>query len=745
MPFILFGLSINVNYYNSSKSHEILTLYNSFPFKCSKQAKNIICSFDQMPSTSVFKAKTRFFNIKPKFVSNKFFLEIICKKNCILISKSDNLYNNPLLTLKEKNSAKKWIIIANKKQFSNQKQKGLNFYFHNSPKIYVGAIDEKQNPINVSNTSKDVMDYFEILKKFHKGRNISIDADDYIKNYPNSMFLSDILYMKMVCLDKTNDSEDLIQIAKKWIKKYSFDEKLPNVLLLMAKNYSKMGFLSDASYFFNRIITEYPDTKESRLAMIYLADQLYMSGDSKKAMKLYERVLFSSKNIDIASLAAVRLATRYVNSGEFKKAYQYYKKIYSANKSFLLKDRQKAYELAKLLANHQMYSLAIDITGDLFKKTRTEDDLYEPFLYDLALWSYDNKDYKISIKYINLYLNKFPFGDYSDQVKSLRDKVLFNIPDKNLTRMLNNINKIIKKYKATDIAKKALVKKINILYKLKKYRDILNLNEKIKNLPKNLFPEKKEFISKVEKKYAICLLNKAECAKAVTLIKKYHIILNKKYDEKIYQCAMKVYAYNTAFAICNKYLDTPDNKIFIKWTKRALDALWGMKDYKKIVLGVDDLCGVMKKGCYKYKVYQFFAYWNLHRYKKALEVAKRLDKTKDIRNTDAFIKIVDWALKNNNNLLAATYAKKIIDLQNKFKVYPYSPFVEFTYVKYTQNKKAAIKVLKDMLNRVSGENKARAYYFLANLTKNKKYINECLKVKNSKLWKGICKDAKSLF
>jgi hypothetical protein len=34
---------------------------------------------------------------------------------------------------------------------------------------------------------------------------------------------------------------------------------------------------------------------------------------------------------------------------------------------------------------------------------------------------------------------------------------------------------------------------------------------------------------------------------------------------------------------------------------------------------------------------------------------------------------------------------------------------------------------------------------LANLTKDKKYIEKCLKVKNSKLWRGLCEDAKDLF
>lgn len=744
-PLLLFSLEINVDYFQKLDiKNEIATMYNDFPFLCSKKNNTVLCEFDKMPSTYVFKAKSAFFKFTPFFKNNKFYLKIECKNRCYLFSQDDNLYMNPLLTLTDKRVAKKWIIISSAEPYlSKKKPKGLNFYFKNSPKIFIGAVDENQNPIIVSKQSQDVMKYFEILKSFQKGMDVSDEIDDFINRYPNSVFVPDVLYMKMVLLEKNNAPEDLVEIGKKWIKKYAYDDKLPKVLLLMAKAYSQMGFLSDASYFFNRIITEYPGTKEADLAIIFLADQLYSTGDAKKAMRLYENVLFSTKDIDIASLAAARLAQRYMDSGNFKKAYEYYKKIYKANKKFLLKDKKKAFDLAKLLATHNMYSLAIDIGEDLIKKLKYTDDLYEPLLYYLAVWNYKVKNYKKSLFYIDMYLKKFPFGDYSDSLKALKDKVLFNLPGKDLNAQLKYIDKIIKEYKGSEIALKALVKKAKILKKLKKYSEILAMEDKLKAVPKNLFPKKDEFLKKVKKEYALMLLNKNRCIDAVELIKKYHLILDKKYDDKIYECAIKAMDYGLASRICNKYLDSPDDKVFIKWMKRKIEALKGLGDYKNLVIAIDDLCGVYKN-CHKYRLYKFFALWNLGEYKKALEVAKSI-KQKDIKNTDVYIKIVKWALENKNYLLAATFAKKIIDLQNEYKVYPYSPFAEFVYAKYTKNKKEAVKVLKELLKRVKGEDKARALFMLANLTNEKKYLDECLKVKDSKLWKGLCEDAKGLF
>lgn len=279
---------------------------------------------------------------------------------------------------------------------------------------------------------------------------------------------------------------------------------------------------------------------------------------------------------------------------------------------------------------------------------------------------------------------------------------------------------------------------------MKKYDEILKLEDKLKNIPEKIFPDKKEFLKKVKKEYIKMLLKENKCIKAIELIKKYKIILDKKFDEKVYECAMLAKTYDLASVICNKYLNLADDEIFKKWMKRKIEALWALKDYKNVVTAVDDLCNVLKKGCYKYLRYKFFALWNLNEKKAALEVAKKLEAFDKIQNADVFNKIINWALKNNDNLMAASFAKKTIDLQNKFKAFPYSPFVEFVYAKYTKDKKEAIKVLKSLLNRVKGEDKARALFMLANLTKEKKYLEECLNIKDSKLWKGLCKDAMEL-
>jgi len=737
-----YGLEINVDYATKdNKPYEIMNIKNDEPFECRKLERFVKCKFDKIPSTPVFKSGTIFFNIKPLF-KKSFYLIIEVKTPFFLKANEDDLYNNPKIGVKIK-KAKKWTIVAGKIiPYVRQKQpKGLNFFFVHSPKVYIGSIDEYGNPIKINNQTSDIIKYFAIKKAYKKGKDVLDDINEFIKDYPNSVFLPDIEFLKLKILDSENKSDEVIKLGKEWIKKFAFNENLPKVLLLIARNYTKMGFMSDASYFYQRIITEYPDTKEAYLAMIYWADQMYISGDSKKAFELYKKALYSTKDLDVASLAAMRLAQRYMDKGDIKTAFEYYQKVYKANKNFILKDKNKAFELAKTLASHQLYSLAIDIGTDLLKRLKKLDDLYEPLEYYLAVWAYDEGNYKLAKYWIDKYLTDFPYGDYSDQLNTLRDKVIFEVNDTNASAELERIDEILKKYKGDPIVKKALKKKIELLYKFKKYEELLKLlnSDEAKDIVKD-----KNFVKKVALEYAITLLKEKKCFKLVDVIKKYNLTLDKKYDAELYNCAMKAMDYKLASRICNKYLDSADDKTFEIWIERKIKALEGLGDYKDIVTAVDDLCRV-KKECHDYELKKFFALWKLKRFKEALKTAKIIEKKADIKNADAYIKIVNYALQNNDTLLAALYAKKIIDLQNKFKTYPYSPSVEFTFAKYTKNKKEAIKVLKDLLNRVNGEDKARALYMLASLTGDKKYLDKCLKVKDSTLWKGLCKDAKSLF
>jgi hypothetical protein len=114
--FYLYSLELNIDYFKNKQKYEILTLYNNETFFCLKQNKQIICEFNKLPSTPVFKNKTIFFNIQPQFKNKKFYLIISVKGFYQIKNFNEHLYKNALITPFRIIKAKKWVIIASNKK-----------------------------------------------------------------------------------------------------------------------------------------------------------------------------------------------------------------------------------------------------------------------------------------------------------------------------------------------------------------------------------------------------------------------------------------------------------------------------------------------------------------------------------------------------------------------------------------------------------------------------------------------------
>jgi len=731
--FYLIGLEIVVD---TNNNYSVLTMQNDKNFICKKKDNyTIVCKFPMLPDTPVFSTNTLFFKISPFFDKQQFYMKISSKNRIFIKSFKKNLYNSYEKHLKNPLFAKKWVFIAYKKRvpfLSNKQIKGLKFPLKIETDFYLKAVDINGNPIDYDTQTADVIEYFTILK-LAKKENLTLNrVDDFLETYPNSIFLPDVLFLKLKLLDENGGNDEIIKIANDWIQKYSFNEHLPEIILLLAKAYANNGMIEDATYMYERLFTEYENSKYAYKGMIYLADELYSAGDNKRAFELYKEAFTKTKDIEVASLGASRIAQRYLEEGNLEESKKYYQKLLKANRNYLLKDKEKAYKLAVQLADNNLFDIAIIIGEEIFKKLNKDDDLYETLIYKIAIWSFEDKNYIKSQKYIDIYLDKFPFGDYHSELNSLKDKIIFQIPDKNESLMLQRFDEIIKKYPNTKLAEKATIKKGEFLFKTKRYEQFLNL--KLKEFNKTAV--------KIASKNVVIKFLENNCFKAIQFYKDYNVSLPKQYDEQLFKCAFKSRAFNIASRVCNKYL-LSDKVTTLKWLKNKLKVFEATNNYEKIVLIVEDICR-LENSCYPFKYKQFFAYYKLNNSIKFLEIASKIDKNR-IKSIDIFKKVVLYGIKENNDLLIYTYSKKIIELQNRKKVYTESPFIEFLFVKEAKklNKKGeAIAVLKTLLKRkfLKDNDKARGYYLLASLTGDKNYLKKCVKLQKS-VWQGLCKDS----
>lgn len=729
----LFGLEIVVD---TTNDYSILTMTNDKEFMCKQKDKNIyICKFQTLPSTPVFATNSVNFTLMPFFEKENFYLKIKTKYNCFLKSFKKNLYENYEKKLTKNKQAKKWVIVSYKKgiPFLNNKPiNGLKFPLKIETDFYLKAIDVDSNPVDYDTQTADVIEYFTLLRLFDK-KTLSLDrVENFLHIYKDSIFLPDVSYLKLKLLDKNGDYKNIVTIGNEWIKKYGFNEHLPEVLLLLAKAFSNEGQTENAVYIYERLFTEYGGTKWAYEGMVYLADQLYSAGDSKRAFELYKQAFFNTKDKIVALLSASRIAQRYLDEGNIKESVKYYEKVLAANREYLLQNISYAYDLANQLAKHEAYTTAIKILKAILEKIDKDNSLYEPILYKIAKWNYENGNFDESQKYIDKYLDKFPFGDYADNIKDLNDKVIFEIEDNNVSVMLQRYDEIIDKYKNTQLAQKALYKKITLLYKLKKYDEVLKFATKDIN---------RSIITDSAKKVVILSLEN-RCNKAIKIYNEYNITIPRKYDEKLFNCAYKVRDFRLASIIPNRYILKNNKDIVLKWLKNKAKVFEATHNYKKLSLIIEDICN-LEKNCYKWRYKQFFAYYKLHKPERFLKIASTI--LPNIKNIDIFSKVVSYAKKSDNTLLIYSYSKKIMQLEKRYKTFVQTPYIDFLFVnsaKQLGKIDEAIKGLKNLVVLdIDEDSKARAYYMLSSLTKNQKYLKKCIKLKNSKTWMPLCKDS----
>lgn len=159
-----------------------------------------------------------------------------------------------------------------------------------------------------------------------------------------------------------------------------------------------------------------------------------------------------------------------------------------------------------------------------------------------------------------------------------------------------------------------------------------------------------------------------------------------------------------------------------------------------------------QKASYDALKYIFFSYLRKNNLDKALEIAKTIAKERqgDLRNSDIYNAIVREATFSQDDLLLSEYAKKVIELQEKYKKYVQTPSVEFSYInalKRLNRDKEALKVAQKLVTqKIEAKELTKAYYYIAEISLKlddlktaKDYFQKCSEAKEKSSWQDICK------
>jgi len=761
-----------------SAPYAVLHLYDKDPFDCvafydeTSRPTLYRCRFKKRPALLPKTAKSEFFKIGFSMEGKLFVVEIEPLKKSLITPVPPPIHENPVLDAVPPSKSRHWSVIGFTQPSppylgkTTDDKKGLAFPIELSryKAPAVGAVDINGEPVFLK-SHRDIEELIRIKEAFASGRYAKAYdmATEAYSRYKNSIFASDFLRYRIKALVEEGikeNADEIIKLGKFFIKRYASDEYLPEVLLLLARVYSATGFVSDANYFYDRLIHEHEGNRFANLGLIYLGDELYMNGKVKAAMQSYMDALYSAKELDVASLAAYKLALRYLERGETDKAVTYLKKLWEKNPDYLLKNPEETFHLAERLAARKRLDLAIAITEVLLKKMNKQSDLYEKALYELAGWYDEKGSIRGAVRWYERYLKAFPYGDYSDKAKEKLDALFVVDNDANATAALRRYDELIKTYGNGPIAEKAIVAKMRLLLEKGATRKVLSFAGKVAAMKEKETKTKAEALLKeAARKEFESAKRSGACEKALRLVTRYGVEPQKADDAFLYACEMRFARYEQALSMARRELETDDPKAKALWTCRAMKALAGLERWREALEAADDLAALSQNPaelCPAYPWVRAKALAGAGRYAALMTQLHAMAKaySDDMRLADLYRQAYTLAKKEGDDANRRWLLERLIALQNRTKSHPYSPWAEFELIRLLKQAgkvKEALALMQKSPLKLTGAHKARWLYEKALLEARlgqgaaaKADYKACAKVKNGGDWANLCKQSLTL-
>ena len=771
----LFALELYVDSAKEDfKNFSTLHVKSEENFMCQSTKNNfdetvkIICAFKKQPSQIIKPFQNDFFSVKTLIKDKTFFIVIKPFHKMKLFPMIFNLTKDSTVYDADIKLAKHWFVVGYFKKIpllEQKKEGGLNFpFFMEKDELpYVGSLDIKGNPVYIKKV-QDVSDYLKI-KKFFKEKKYDDCLDliqQVLQEYPNSLFKPELIYYKIKVYSALKDYDNVVDQSKVYLREYSSDENVPEVLSLTAKAYSKIGLNSDADYFFDRLFTEHKDSVFTQWGYIYKAEMLDDAGGSKKAIAFYKKALDETSSIDVAVTSAYKLAQHYINNGSTKKASKYVMKIIKAKPDFFIQNRAESIRMMQSFVDVNNYKTGSAIVTALLNKMNKKDEQYEEFLKDKALWLAKTSNKKEALKAINEYLKMFKYGTYEDVIKVAKDELFFDTDneDENLTVRLKKYDELMQEYKNDTIGQKALYEKAKLLLKNKMYADVLAMQNSLLSLDSDIYKDTKQIIDDAVVGMMEKSLKLKECQEVLDLSNEYNITLSDRWDDGIYDCAMKGGDFQLSKKVANKNLKAKNIKTREKWLYRYIKIDFATGNYSDVITASKDLIALSDGNLKKYKdVYRilFDAYSRTEQKSKLIDAIVKIEEVfgTSYKDLDRYVEVMTVGSEENDNNIVITYGKKVMDVQNSIKAYPQSPFVEFTlYQAYIDKEdyNKAYDVIKSLDNiKLNKQDRARQKYLLGSVLSrlwrddeaNKAY-EESIKADPDSPWAKLSKSAKQI-
>ena len=769
LPIYLISASIDINILrDNNQTYSIIHLRDSADIVCEVKMNDafkdiLICEFLGESLKKRELVENRFFKldfsskavrITPKYHFDYYpFQETFIRDN-ELHAKSTNRYPH-------------WIVVGYEKTtdiYHKKSKTGLGFpiEFASSAFPSIGELDFDLNPIVKTSNASALVKIKEAYRR--KQYRKVLQLVEQFSDEEKTVFTDEAKLYKIRALDKiindarTKEDDDgldpmeIVDLAEVWVEDNPSSVILPEIYMIVAKTYLKMGRANKAKKYLDILENEYTKSRYNFLAKLTQADKIYKIKSKDEGISLFKKVLYGTEDFDIASMAAMRLSEAYLAKQEVKKAKDFLEKVVESNSAFIITHANDAYALAKRFADNNESNLSLQVALKVQKNLKDsmidEDELKK----NIAFWYEKSSNIDMAVQLYKAYLDEEKYGRYRDFISERLDKSMVNSTEENETKKLAFLESVMQKYKGEGIYAKALLAKADIYLKNGKFEKILSLKEDLKKYGGEAL------LKEVAKKEQERLYEEDKCKKAIELENEYNLTVAPKYEKKAFSCYVKQSAYQKALAMAKEKLKSEDLEEKLAWSYGAAKLYYKQGKYKSLILAATDvekLQKLVENSGYDDLIYEKIeGYYYLGNYDELmLKEVQKCEKLFPgaIKNLDVFEKVLMYAKKNQDTSLLLNYAKKMIELQEQYHIETYTPKLQLDYIKALRDKgrdKEALKVvLKLLYKKLNDTQRAHVLYLAGDLSEKQGNIKEakgfyakCGEIVDDSAWVELCSE-----
>lgn len=771
-----FGLEFSVNSgREGGRNFAVINLRNATPFACweefnrQSEVSGIICRFDKVLLSRFQRSETLLFAITPEALENGgngFALRVTPKagKKLKLYNTAFDLSSRKRIPIETHSHSKRWQILGYEGEeipFLNDKPSyGINFPIRFDEHPSIGVLDVQMRPME--NQPSGDRDHFLRIQSLLEGghyREVLSTIREMLALYPDTIFKRDVLYMRLVALDGINQAEDyeeILALSKAWFEAYPTDIHASEVLFILAKTYAKMRFFEEAKYYYNRLFDEYKGDKYELLARLDYAEHLSERGDHRMMLEMYETALNEAKDLEVASLASVLLGDYYRKIEDKNRAEKFLEDVLEANPSFFTKDPKKYSAMMRVWAESGIYQGPARVFEILFEDSGEGAESLA-LLKDMAMWFDKAGDFQKAHQYYQRFLEDSKDESDKKAIKMLDDLLLLNDTESDVLKRLEHYDYVIATYKGGEEEKIALEKKAQTYYDMGDYSSAFAMREDLEEV----FGQEMPLLINVASVLTQNALSNATCKEVAYYGGLYAEKLMLKADEflSLFDCLYVNRQFVAALQIAKEKsaeATTPQQKE--SWLYRLGWVEYASQNYPKAALAARDTLNMLSNPNHHDSAWVLFmALSKVGNSKEAFTMLPRLEELlgNDTKMIEVYRVVLRDVLASRDDVAIKVYAQKLMDLQERYQRYEYSPWAEFAMVEALGREGEFEKSL-EILNQAqrhanNDEERVRIYYLQG-------YAYEKLGDDNAAVesyktceaftvispWKNLCIEAKNI-